>query len=391
MPMCENFNKLNKKTALSRRYIFTAKKFLTVVFSFILLFVLISVFLFAVRNPVRADGTLPNESNGNFDSPDDMTSEDISVKIEENENDEGENALTKRFKIAICAIAGVSGTTLFLFFTVKKTKNKKSEFNKLKMKKQIELTEKFIATDPVFYADIADMVRHGTCRFVYAGEDGVLFQENGGFYKHGTFVFAAESENAARRILLLCPEEYENIKDGLLACHGEKIAAFCRDFFDFDRITPCYQTVYRPESPLPLQGALRFETANEKHLPKIIETYERESPEALRKLVRQGKIYCAFAAAAQSETEEKEVFAGYIGQHPEGSMGLLFIFPEFRRRGYAQELESFQINAIIAEGRTPYAHIIEDNYKSIALQQKLGAVFADDKVVWMSRSFKNRE
>ena len=72
-------------------------------------------------------------------------------------------------------------------------------------------------------------------------------------------------------------------------------------------------------------------------------------------------------------------------------MGLLFIFPEFRRRGYAQELESFQINAIIAEGRTPYAHIIEDNYKSIALQQKLGAVFADDKVVWMSRSFKNRE
>lgn len=261
----------------------------------------------------------------------------------------------------------------------------------MKTKIQTERAEKFIAKDPVFYADIADMVRHGTCRFVYADEDGVLFQEDGGFYKHGTFVFAAESENAARKILLLCPEEYENISNGLLACHGEKIAAFCRDFFAFDRITPCYQTVYRPESPLPLQGALRFEPASGKYLPKIIETYDRESPEALEKLVRQGKIYCAFAPAAQGESGEKEVFAGYIGQHPEGSMGLLYIFPEFRRRGYAQEAESFQINAILAEGRTPYAHIIEDNYKSIALQQKLGAVFADDKVVWMSRSFKNRE
>lgn len=388
--MSEYCNKLNKKSAFSRRFTFSAKKFLTVVFLFVLSLITASAF-FAARNAVRADGVVPNVSDGNFDSPDDMISEDISVKIDGDENDEGETAATKKILSVLAATAGCAGAFLLLFFGVKKKKEKKREYNQLKMKKQIEKAEKFIAKNPVFYADIADMVRHGTCRFVYAGEDGVLFQENGGFYKHGTFVFAAESENAARKILLLCPEEYENISNGLLACHGEKISAFCRNFFAFDRITPCYQTVYRPESPLPLQGALRFEPASEKYLPKIIETYDRESPEALEKLVRQGKIYCAFAPAAQGETEQKEVFAGYIGQHPEGSMGLLYIFPEFRRRGYAQEAESFQINAILAEGRTPYAHIIEDNDKSIALQKKLGAVFADDKVVWMSRSSNNRE
>ncbi|MGN1062596.1 MAG: GNAT family N-acetyltransferase, partial [Candidatus Scatosoma sp.] len=181
-----------------------------------------------------------------------------------------------------------------------------------------------------------------------------------------------------------------NIRNGLLACHGEKISAFCRDFFAFDSVTPCYQVVYRPAAPLPLKGSLRFEKASERYLPKIVETYDRETPEALEKLVRQGKIYCAFAAA-QGEGAEEETFVGYIGQHPEGSMGLLYIFPEFRRRGYAQELESFQINAVLAEGRTPYAHIIEDNFKSFALQQKLGAIVADDKVVWMSRSSRKRE
>ena len=82
---------------------------------------------------------------------------------------------------------------------------------------------------------------------------------------------------------------------------------------------------------------------------------------------------------------------GYIGQHPEGSMGLLLIFPQYRRHGYAEELESFQINAILAEGRTPYAHIIEDNFKSFSLQQKLGAIVASGKVVWMSRSDEKRD
>ena len=72
-------------------------------------------------------------------------------------------------------------------------------------------------------------------------------------------------------------------------------------------------------------------------------------------------------------------------------MGLLYVFPKFRRRGYAKALESFQINAILAEGRTPYAHIIEDNVESIALQQKLGAIFADEKVLWMSRSSSKRD
>lgn len=379
------------KNTLPQRVKARAKKAFTLFLPFVFLCLLTQSCCFTFfRVAVRAESNASDGVNGAFDSPDDMISEDISIKIDGDANEDGEIAATKTV-LSVLAAAGCAGAFLLLLFGVKKKKEKKREAKKMKTKIQTERAEKFIAKDPVFYADIADMVRHGTCRFVYADEDGVLFQEDGGFYKHGTFVFAAESENAARKILLLCPEEYENISNGLLACHGEKIAAFCRDFFAFDRITPCYQTVYRPESLLPLQGALRFEPASGKYLPKIIETYDRESPEALEKLVRQGKIYCAFAPAAQGESGEKEVFAGYIGQHPEGSMGLLYIFPEFRRRGYAQEAESFQINAILAEGRTPYAHIIEDNYKSIALQQKLGAVFADDKVVWMSRSFKTRE
>lgn len=250
--------------------------------------------------------------------------------------------------------------------------------------------EAFIQKDPTLYADVADMIRTRKCRFIYAREDGILFQDDDGFYENGTFVLAADNEAAARKIILLCPEEYDKIKESALVCHGEKQAEFCRDFFGFDRITKCYQVTYTPPAPLSLKGALRFEKAGEKQLLTIIDTYALESPDTLRKLVAAKKINAAYAAET-ADGETRETFVGYIGQHPEGSMGLLLIFPKFRRHGYAEELESYQINEIITEGRTPYAHIITDNFKSFSLQKKLGANVADDLVIWMSRSDRKKD
>lgn len=237
---------------------------------------------------------------------------------------------------------------------------------------------------------------------IYAREDGVFFRDDDGFYENGTYVFASKDETAARKILLLFPEEYEDVKNSAFVCHGKKQAEFCRSFFGFDRVTDCYQVTYTPPAPLPLKGALRFEKAGEKQLQTIIETYDRESPESLKKLVAAKKINCAYAtdASERADDEEnqagasggrKEHFVGFIGQHPEGSMGLLLIFPKYRRHGYAEELESYQINEIRAEGRTPYAHIITDNFKSISLQKKLGANVADDLVIWMSRSDREKK
>lgn len=251
--------------------------------------------------------------------------------------------------------------------------------------------EAFIQKDPTLYADVADIIRTRKCRFIYAQDDGIFFRDDDGFYENGTFVLAAKDEAAARKIILLCPEEYGKIKESALVCHGEKQAEFCRDFFGFDRITKCYQVTYTPPAPLPLKGALRFEKAGEKQLQTIIDTYALESPDTLRKLVAAKKINCAYATDADEDGNARETFVGYIGQHPEGSMGLLLIFPKFRRHGYAEELESYQINEILAEGRTPYAHIITDNFKSFSLQKKLGANVADDLVIWMSRSDRKKD
>lgn len=361
---------------------------------------------------VAEEGGKTDKFDDPFGSFEDLPSEDIAANFGDSPSSYQSDEFFKIF-LPVAAIAAVAVAAILLF---RKHKRKKRTMHLSENQKITDDVRTFVAKNPDLYVGVEDVVFHGSARCIYAGEDGVLLQDQSGIYKNGTYIFAAENQDAARKILTICPQEHNNIQSGTIFCHGLKIADVLRDFFSFDRATICYQTVYKPASPFPLKGTLRFEKAADAHVPAILSTYDKESPAALKKLVEKGNIYCAFAAADKKgdaeksfdiparasavfaaetknsaeniaeKSQKKEIFVGYIGQHPEGSMGLLYIFPEYRRHGYAEELERFQINEIVSQGRTPYAHIIEDNEKSLALQKKLGAIFADDKIVWLSSS-----
>lgn len=64
--------------------------------------------------------------------------------------------------------------------------------------------------------------------------------------------------------------------------------------------------------------------------------------------------------------------AGFIGRHGDGHMGMLEVFPEFKRRGIGGALERFIINYIMTFGRTPLCDVFISNGASIELQTKLG-------------------
>ena len=76
---------------------------------------------------------------------------------------------------------------------------------------------------------------------------------------------------------------------------------------------------------------------------------------------------------------------GFIGEHPEGSIGILEVLPEYRRHGYAYDLESFMIDRHFNQGKIPFAQIFTDNEKSLSLQRKLGMTQAEQSCFWLSR------
>ncbi len=102
-------------------------------------------------------------------------------------------------------------------------------------------------------------------------------------------------------------------------------------------------------------------------------------------LLGDSKQYIArrIAAGRMWGVFEDGTLAGFIGTHSEGSMGMLEIFPEYRRKGYGLLLESFLIAWHLERGMTPYAHVVDGNVPSLRLQQKLGMEVGSLPAIWV--------
>lgn len=77
--------------------------------------------------------------------------------------------------------------------------------------------------------------------------------------------------------------------------------------------------------------------------------------------------------------------AGFIGRHGDGTMGMLEVYDEFRRRGIGAALERFLINYIMTFGRVPICDVYTDNPASLALQHKLGLTPATGYAFWFEK------
>ena len=139
--------------------------------------------------------------------------------------------------------------------------------------------------------------------------------------------------------------------------------------------TPCAQWVYtKKDAPIVpgLEGA-DIRPLPEEDIPTAAPHYH-DSADYLRERSQAGELWGIY---------EKGKLAGFMGLHEEGSMGILAILPEFRRRGLASVLESWVIGQQLKQGQVPYGHVIEGNDASTALQESLGLTKAELPAIWV--------
>ena len=98
------------------------------------------------------------------------------------------------------------------------------------------------------------------------------------------------------------------------------------------------------------------------------------SPEELARVVGRGSILLGYHG---------DRLVGFIGEHLEGSMGLLYVFPEFRRRGFAAALQRRLIARTMERGFVPFGQVERDNLASLRLQEKFGMTRSERLIVWM--------
>ena len=159
----------------------------------------------------------------------------------------------------------------------------------------------------------------------------------------------------------------------MVSDHELGLAAFER--YGFSEKIECYQVAYYGEKPKICSG-LSVRTADEHDLPMLIENYHLISPEELTEVVRRKSLLIGYHQGQP---------VGFIGEHLEGSMGLLYIFPEYRHRGFGTDLQTRLIAKTMEKGFIPFGQVEKDNQDSLRLQEKTGMTSSDNLIVWMWR------
>ncbi len=148
-------------------------------------------------------------------------------------------------------------------------------------------------------------------------------------------------------------------------------AAFAR--YGFSEKLECRQVAYYGKKPS-IDPRLTIRTAIADDLPLLARNYRLISREELEAVVKRGSVLIGY---------EGETPVGFIGEHLEGSMGLLYVFPEHRRKGYGTALQAALIAKTMEDGFVPFGQVEIHNENSFRLQEKIGMVCSENRIVWM--------
>ena len=226
--------------------------------------------------------------------------------------------------------------------------------------------KKYLEQNIVLHADMLNALLDEKTEVLYSEEDGVMIKMG----EYGPFAITAKTEEAMRIMAKLITKE----------SFGAVVRPFKFIPIIFEEkgkmgMMPCHQAAYLSKEPLeePEIPGITFAPLREEHIPFIMKEYE-DDEEYMTFCVKNGMI---------GAFDEEGNCAGFIGCHGEGSMGLLKVLPEYRRKGIGLALEARNINSRLAKGKLPFGHVVVGNEKSIGLQKKIGMEFADNLVTWV--------
>lgn len=210
-------------------------------------------------------------------------------------------------------------------------------------------------------------LRKGDGCVLYSGPEGRVVRDGAGVVISDITDGGALAEILRRRGLE---------RAGLFCLLGPAVEAVA-GAFGLKKGVPCTQWVYGGSEP-PRVPAAEVRPITEEYLPLCAARYHPEDDQAsyLRERMEAGRLWGLF---------EGGQLVAFIGMHHEGSMGILEVLPEYRRRGLAMALEGWLIRWHLERGWTPFCHVYEDNPASHALQKKLGLTPAPEQVVWLHR------
>ena len=222
----------------------------------------------------------------------------------------------------------------------------------------------FLNKDYLLNVDMIECIRRDICRILYASDKAVLIVADSGW----VHMLSCEDRELGLELIKTHQPPWVVLHQMDMR---EAVAGLGYRIGD-----ECWQSAYTKTTPME-ETLADIRRLDRRFLKRIADNYELADEEEIAALLDAGVIYGAFAGGE---------LAGFIGKHEEGSVGLLFVFPEFRRMGIAEALERNYVNRELSEGNVAYGQIFVGNTPSRQLQEKLGMDFSDKFICWCGKS-----
>lgn len=226
--------------------------------------------------------------------------------------------------------------------------------------------EKLIKKNKALYADMSECLNRGQGELLYAEEDGGVLWDR----KADVYMLAAFSQAVAEKIVDQIPDR---ISEGQFILHEEWLLPPMEKRFQITEKMMCQRAVYNRGVSLPQSKELEIRQLDISWLSAVLAHYHLGSKEYVEERLSEGAVFGAFVEGN---------LAGFMGEHIEGSLGMLEVFEEHRRKGIAAELESYMINRQLSKGYLPYGDVIVGNEASLKLQRKLGLKVSKEIYCW---------
>lgn len=218
----------------------------------------------------------------------------------------------------------------------------------IKYQKIVETT-KWLMRDKLLHMDMIDALNRGSATILYTGPAGAALQDK----QSGLLLLSAAERETAETVVSAAEET------GLPALlHQEFLVRRLQERAVCEGLREYRQAVYtrgaalcaaKEITPARLEAALAKELLHKAGISGAG--------------LLEDSFYGAFIGHAVT---------GFIGMHQSGSMGVLYVFEEYRRRGIAEALEADCINRLLRAGRAAYCRIPAQDTITMALQDKLG-------------------
>ena len=215
------------------------------------------------------------------------------------------------------------------------------------------------------YLGIDRVLKRGSGEILYKEDNALLVKDN----ISGAYFLACTDVSTGLSVL----DKYIDKDCNLLMVSDYNLGTIAFDKYGFAEKIECYQVAYYGDKPS-TDTKLSIRTATIGDLPMLTKNYHMLSEEELEQIVLRESILLGYY--------ENEL-VGFVGEHLEGSMGLLYVFPKFRHRGFGSALQRHLMAKTMDEGYVPFGQVEKNNLASLNLQKKLGMTISDNLIVWM--------